>query len=86
SGEAIKAQAVVLAVGITPNSDLAKQAGLATSYRGHIVTNPHYQTTDPNIYAVGDAIEINDYLTGKARSLALAGPAQWQARAAADHI
>lgn len=86
SGASIPAQAVVLALGVAPNSDLASQAGLAISETGHIVTNHHYQTTDPYIYAVGDAIEINDYLTGKPRTLALAGPAQWQARAAADHI
>jgi len=86
SGREIAAQAVVLAIGVAPENGLAKAAGLDLGVTGGIKVNHHYQTSDPAIYAVGDAIEVYHRLTHKPTRLALAGPAQRQARAAADHI
>ena len=86
SGRTIKAQAVVMAIGVTPENTLAKQAGLELGLGGSIKVNHHYQTSNPHIYAVGDAIETTDFFTGQKTRLTLAGPAQRQARAAADHV
>ncbi|MGY3724673.1 NADPH-dependent 2,4-dienoyl-CoA reductase, sulfur reductase [Granulicatella balaenopterae] len=86
SGKEVKAGAVVLAVGVTPETSLAVEAGLEIGSTGGILVNHHYQTTDPSIYAVGDAIEVTDFITNKKTRLTLAGPAQRQARAAADHM
>lgn len=86
SGREINAQAVVMAIGVRPENALAKQADLALSASGAIKVNHHYQTSDPNIYAVGDAIETTCFFTGQKTQLTLAGPAQRQARAAADHV
>lgn len=86
SGRELKAGAVVLAIGVAPETALAKAAGLEIGVTGGIKVNQHYQTNDPSIYAVGDAIEVYHRLTRKPTRLALAGPAQRQARAAGDHI
>ena len=86
SGREINAQAVVMAIGVRPENTLAKQADLALSDSGAIKVNHHYQTSNPNIYAVGDAIETTCFFTGQKTQLTLAGPAQRQARAAADHV
>lgn len=86
SGKELKAGAVVLAIGVAPETALAKAAGLEIGVTGGIKVNQHYQTNDPSIYAVGDAIEVYHRLTRKPTRLALAGPAQRQARAAGDHI
>lgn len=86
SGEKVEAEAVVMAAGVRPNSELAVKAGLSVNERGYIKVNHHYQTDDAHIYAVGDVIEVTDFFTGKPTQLALAGPAQRQARAAADHM
>ncbi|MDB6354255.1 FAD-dependent oxidoreductase [Trichococcus sp. K1Tr] len=86
SGRTIKAQAVVMAIGVTPENTLAKQAGLELGLGGSIKVNHHYQTSNPHIYAVGDAIETTDFFAGQKTQLTLAGPAQRQARAAADHV
>ncbi|MCC8142463.1 MAG: FAD-dependent oxidoreductase [Lachnospiraceae bacterium] len=80
------ADAVVMAVGVTPETELARAAGLEIGDSGGMKVNHNYQTSDPDIYAVGDGIEIFRKLTHDHGRLALAGPAQWQARAAADHI
>lgn len=85
-GREVKADAVVMAIGVRPENTLAKEAGLELGVGGSIKVNHHYQTSDPNIYAVGDAIEVHSFFTGKPMRLALAGPAQRQARAAADHM
>lgn len=86
SGKEIPAQAVVMAIGVRPENTLAVDAGLEVNEKtGAIKVNHHYKTNDPNIYAVGDAIETTDFFTGKKTQLTLAGPAQRQARAAADH-
>lgn len=86
SGKEIKAGAVVLAIGVIPEAGLAKEAGLDFGDTGGILVNHHYQTSDPDIYAVGDAIEVTHFITNKKVRLTLAGPAQRQARAVADHL
>ena len=82
----VSAQAVVLSIGVRPETKLAEDAGLKIGITGAIEVNHNYQTSDPDIYAVGDAIEVYNSLTRRPGRLALAGPAQRQARAAADHI
>ncbi|NTW72100.1 MAG: FAD-dependent oxidoreductase [Eubacteriaceae bacterium] len=86
SGREVKAQAVVMAIGVRPETTLAKEAGLNIGVTGGILVDHNYLTNDKNIYAVGDAIEVYHKLTHQKTRLALAGPAQRQARAAADHI
>lgn len=86
SGKQVKAQAVVLAIGVRPETTLAKEVGLAIGELGGIQVDSNYVTSDPAIYAVGDAIEVFHQLTHKPTRLALAGPAQRQARAAANHM
>lgn len=87
-GEEIKVDAdfVVMSIGVSPETTLARQADLEIGKTGGIKVNQHYQTSDPDIYAVGDAVEIYSRLTHSYSRLALAGPAQRQARAAADHM
>ncbi len=82
----IEADNVVVAIGVKPETDLAKAAGLEIGVTGGIKVNHNMQTSDPDIYAVGDAIEQPNFFTGKPGRLAMAGPAQRQARAAADHM
>lgn len=86
SGKELRAKVVIMAIGVVPETALAKAAGLEIGVTGAIKVNHHYQTNDPSIYAVGDAIEVYHSLSRKTTRLALAGPAQRQARAAADHI
>lgn len=86
SGRVVEAEAVVMAVGVTPDSSLAKKAGLELTERGSIKVDGNYRTSDPDIYAVGDAIQVYSGITGKPMQLSLAGPAQKQARQVADHI
>lgn len=86
SGKAIDAGAVVMAIGVSPETYLAKEAGLKIGETGAIKVDKNYLTSDPNIYAVGDAIEVYHALTHTMTKLSLAGPALKQARAAADHI
>ena len=82
----IPAQAVIMAIGVAPETKLAVDAGLELGETRGIRVNSNYQTSDPDIYAVGDAIETYDALAHRWGRLALAGPAQRQARAAADHM
>ncbi|NLN87699.1 MAG: FAD-dependent oxidoreductase [Syntrophomonadaceae bacterium] len=86
SGRTVPAQVVVMAIGVSPETALAKEAGLEIGTTGAIKVDHNYLTSDPDIYAVGDAIEVYHKLTHQATRLALAGPAQRQARAAADHM
>ena len=86
SGKQIKADIVVLAIGVRPETKLVEEAGLEIGATGGIKVNQNYVTSDPHIYAVGDAIEVYHRLLHKPVRLALAGPAQRQARAVADHI
>lgn len=82
----VKADAVILAIGVAPETGLASACGLEIGPTGGIKVNHNYQTSDPDIYAVGDAAELYDRLGRRPGRLALAGPAQRQARAAADHM
>ncbi len=77
---------VILSVGVRPESGLAISAGLSVNPRGAIIVNEFMQTSDENIYAVGDAIEITDTVTGEKGFVPLAGPANKQGRIAADNI
>ena len=86
SGEAIPAQLVVLGVGVRPENKLAVDAGLEVAPRGGIRVNDYLQTSDPDIYAVGDAIEVKDFVTGEPAQVPLAGPANRQGRIAADNV
>ncbi|MBZ2175018.1 FAD-dependent oxidoreductase [Schnuerera sp. xch1] len=86
SGKKVDAEAVVMAIGVRPETTLAKEAGLEIGETGGIKVDHNYLTNDRDIYAVGDAIEVYNRLTHKRSRLALAGPAQRQARAVADHI
>ena len=86
SGERLTAQLVVLGIGVRPENKLAVDAGLEVGPRGGIRVNEYLQTNDPNIYAVGDAIEVRDFISGDATQVPLAGPANRQGRIAADNI
>lgn len=86
SGKKIDAEAVVLAIGVSPETKLAEDAGLKIGETGGIEVNHNYVTSDPNIYAVGDVIEVYSKIARSKTRLPLAGPAQRQARAAANHI
>ena len=86
SGEVVHGDLVVLALGVRPESHLAADAGLALGVRGHIAVNQYMQTSDPDIYAVGDAVQVTNPVTGLPTAVPLAGPANRQARIAADHI
>ena len=82
----IHADMVVLAIGVTPESTLAKDAGLALGMKGSILVNDRMETSAPDIYAVGDAVQARHYVTGEDALIALAGPANKQGRIAADNI
>ena len=86
SGTKIKANTVVMAIGVTPEIELAKNAGLEIGETGAIKVDGNYKTSDNDIYAVGDAIEIYNALTHSYTKLSLAGPAQKAARSVADNI
>ncbi len=86
SGKAFPADIVILAIGVKPDTTLAKSAGLAIGERGGIRVDEHMRTSDPDIFAVGDAIEVKDFGTGQWSLVALAGPANRQGRIAADVI
>ena len=86
SGKKIEAQAVVLAIGVTPETELAVKAGIELGKTGAIKVNQNYMTNDKDIYAVGDGIEVYGSLFNDYFKLSLAGPAQKQARGVADHI
>ena len=82
----IETDMVIMAVGVRPDTALAKEAGLELNKRGAIVVNEHMLTSDPDIYAVGDAVEVTDFVTGEKAYIPLAGPANKQGRIAADNI
>lgn len=86
SGQRLPAQLVILGVGVRPENELAVEAGLQIGPRSGIRVNDHMQTSDPNIYAVGDAIEVKDAVSGDPTQVPLAGPANRQGRIAADNI
>jgi len=86
SGKKVSAKTVIMAIGVCPETSLARDAGLEIGETGGIKIDHNYVTSDQDIYAIGDAIEIYCNITKKCKRLPLAGPAQRQARAAADHI
>ena len=86
SGQSLPAQIVIIGVGVRPENKLAVDAGLEIGPRAGIHVNEHLQTSDPDIYAVGDAIETFDFVTGQPTQVPLAGPANRQGRIAADNI
>ncbi|MEF1311514.1 FAD-dependent oxidoreductase [Vibrio mytili] len=86
SGRVVESEVVVMAIGVTPETNLAIDADLELGKTGGIKVNQNYQTNDRDIYAVGDAIEVHGYLFNDNFLLPLAGPAQKQARGVADHI
>lgn len=86
SGKQIETDLVILAIGVAPENKLAKEAGLELGLRGAIRVNERLQTADESIYAIGDAIEVKDYINGQATHIPLAWPANRQGRIVADHI
>ena len=82
----LTADMVVLAIGVTPDTALAKDAGLELGIKGSIVVNDRMETSVPDIYAVGDAVQVKHSVTGQDTLLSLAGPANKQGRIAADNI
>ncbi len=86
SGQRLPAQLVVVGIGVRPENMLAVDAGLEVGPRGGIRVNDLLQTSDPDIYAVGDAIEVTDFVSGDPMQVPLAGPANRQGRIAADNI
>lgn len=86
SGQVIEADFAVVSVGVRPENELAKNAGLECGDRGGVVTNASMQTSDPDIYAVGDVVEVDDFVTKARVQIPLAGPANRQGRIAADHL
>jgi len=85
-GKALRGDFVVLAMGVRSESSLARGAGLELGARGGLKVDQHMRTSDPNIYAAGDMVEVTDTVTSEQAIIALAGPANRQGRIAADHI
>lgn len=86
NGESLTTELLIMAIGVRPETTLAQQAGLEIGQLGGIWTNAEMQTSDPFIYAVGDAVEEQDFVTGKPTLVPLAGPANRQGRMAADNM
>ncbi len=86
SGKKIETDMIILAIGVRPDNKLAVEAGLEIGPKGHIKVDDHMRTSDPNIYAVGDAVEVKQFQTGDITAIPLAGPANKQGRIAADNI
>ncbi len=84
--EPISSDMVLLGVGVEPDTVLAEKAGLALGIRGAVAVNEYMETSVPDIYAVGDAVEVSHFVTGKKSLISLAGPANKQGRIAADNI
>ena len=85
-GERLPTEMVLLAIGVTPETTLAQKAGLALGIKGSIVVNDRMETSVPDIYAVGDAVQVKHLVSGQESVIALAGPANKQGRIAADNI
>ena len=86
TGKRYPADVVILALGVRPDTTLARMAGIEIGQRGGIRVDEHMRTSDPDIFAVGDAVEVRDFVTGEWSLIALAGPANRQARIAAEVI
>ena len=85
-GRVLESDLVMLSIGVAPESTLAREAGLELGMRGSIKVDATMRTSDPDIYAVGDAVEVTNVVTGSPALIALAGPANKQGRIAADNI
>jgi len=85
-GTIIESDIIILAIGVKANGELAKQCGLAVNDRGGIIVDDHLRTSDPSIYALGDAIEVVDYVNHIKTMIPLAGPANKQGRIVANNI
>ena len=86
SGRELQVELVILAIGVRPNSQLAKEAKLPLNDRGGIIVDSHMRTEDPSIYGVGDVAEVTDFVSGGRTMVPLAGPANKQGRIAADNL
>lgn len=86
SGKSVEADLVILSIGIKANSQLAKDAGLDLNAKGGIVVDDYLKTSDPDIYAVGDVIEVEEFVSKNKTMIPLAGPANKQARICANNI
>lgn len=86
SGKTVTAELVILSIGVRPNSELARASGLEINARGGIVVDDMLRTSDPNVYAVGDVIEVEDFISKARTMIPLAGPANKQGRIAANNI
>lgn len=84
--EAVHADMVILAIGVTPDTKLAEAAGIELGLKGSIVVNEHMETSVPDIYAGGDAVQVKHFVTGENAVISLAGPANRQGRIIADNI
>ena len=84
--EPLRADLVVLAIGVTPDTELAREAGLKLGIKGSILVNDRMETSAPDIYAVGDAVQVQHFVTGQDALISLAGPANRQGRIAADNL
>lgn len=82
----IKADMVIMSVGVRPETVLARECGIETNNRGSIIVDRNMKTNIPDVYAVGDAVEVRDFVTGNPAFIPLAGPANKQGRIAADNI
>jgi NADPH-dependent 2,4-dienoyl-CoA reductase/sulfur reductase-like enzyme/rhodanese-related sulfurtransferase len=87
SGERIPADLIILSIGVRPDTEFVKKSGIAVSERGAIIVDNHMRVTNQqDVYAVGDAVEVVDFVSGKKVHIPLAGPANRQGRIAADNI
>ncbi len=86
SGRSLKADMVIFGIGVRPETKLASDAGLKLGKTGGIYTDEYMRTSDPDIYAVGDAVEVMDFISGDNALIPLAGPANKQGRIAADNV
>lgn len=86
SGERIDADLAVVALGVVPDTGIARDAGLELGVKGAIVVDSHMRTSDPSVYAVGDAVQVSNFVSDVPSNIALAGPANRQGRIAADNI
>ncbi|GIO17619.1 NADH dehydrogenase [Oceanobacillus oncorhynchi subsp. incaldanensis] len=85
-GTELQTDMTILSIGVMPENELAKSAGLSLGQRGGIIVNDYLQTSNDHIYAVGDAVEVADYITGTKTMIPLAGPANRQGRIAANNL
>ena len=85
-GAPLASDFVILAIGVLPDTELAKAAGLTLGAKGAICVDDHMQTSAPDVYAVGDAVAVRNFITDEQAPVALAGPANKQARIAADNL